>query len=242
MPERSLGHPPLPVDRLLPVARRWHRGLRCAGPAPGRARDPAYLAVAGDLHEQRVYRPGETRLHTTRLRAHYCGSLAVISLFRGPTVEIEVTICNNSISDPGFTRGRGSCRRQRAAGVLTRECGVRVLHIISGDLWAGAEAQAFTQLSALHEANVTVAAALLNEGELAARLRARGVPVTVLDESRLSGTGILLALRRLMREWRPDIVHTHRTKENILGSLANRLAGNVPSVRTVHGASEDKSR
>jgi glycosyltransferase involved in cell wall biosynthesis len=119
---------------------------------------------------------------------------------------------------------------------------VRVLHIISGDLWAGAEAQAFTQLSALHEANVTVAAALMNEGELATRLRARGVPVTVLDESLLSGTGILLALRRLMREWRPDIVHTHRTKENILGSLANRLAGNVPSVRTVHGASEDKSR
>ncbi len=119
---------------------------------------------------------------------------------------------------------------------------MRVLHVISGDLWAGAEAQAFTQLVALHEADVTVAAALMNDGELAQRLRARGIAVTVLDERRLSGAAILLALRKLMREWRPDVVHTHRSKENILGSLANRLAGKVPSVRTVHGANEDKSR
>jgi glycosyltransferase involved in cell wall biosynthesis len=116
------------------------------------------------------------------------------------------------------------------------------LHVISGDLWAGAEAQAFTQLAALHEARVTVAAALMNEGELASRLRSRGVPVTVLDENRLPAARILLALRRLMLDWQPDIVHTHRSKENILGSLANRLAGNVPSVRTVHGAGEDRSR
>ncbi len=121
-------------------------------------------------------------------------------------------------------------------------CFVRVLHVISGDLWAGAEAQAFTQLAALHEAGVTVAAAVMNDGELAARLRERDIPVTVLDESRLSNPRILLGLRNLMQEWRPDIVHTHRSKENILGSLANRFAGNVPSVRTVHGASEDRSR
>lgn len=119
---------------------------------------------------------------------------------------------------------------------------MRVLHVISGDLWAGAEAQAFTQLAALHEAKVIVAAALMNEGELARRLRARNIPVTVLEESRLSGRRILLGLRNLMLEWQPDIVHTHRSKENILGSVANRLARNVPSVRTVHGASEDRSR
>ena len=87
-----------------------------------------------------------------------------------------------------------------------------------------------------------VAAALLNEGELAKRLRARGIDVHVFPENRLNGLQILLALRRLLLEWRPDIVHTHRLKENILGALANRLAHSAPSLRTVHGASEHVPR
>jgi L-malate glycosyltransferase len=117
---------------------------------------------------------------------------------------------------------------------------LRVLHVISGDLWAGAEVQAATLLAALRS-DVIVAAALMNDGVLASRLRSLDIPVSILDESRLNGAQILLALRQLMLTWRPDVVHTHRTKENILGSLANRLAGNVPCVRTVHGASEDTS-
>jgi L-malate glycosyltransferase len=117
---------------------------------------------------------------------------------------------------------------------------LRVLHVISGDLWAGAEVQAATLLAALRS-DVSVAAALMNDGVLAARLRSLDIPVNIFDEGRLNGAQILLALRQLMLTWQPDVVHTHRTKENILGSLANRLAGNVPCVRTVHGASEDTS-
>jgi glycosyltransferase involved in cell wall biosynthesis len=117
---------------------------------------------------------------------------------------------------------------------------LKVLHVISGDLWAGAEVQAATLLAALRSV-VSVAAALMNDGVLAAQLRSLNIPVNIFDESRLNGAQILLALRQLMLTWQPDVVHTHRTKENILGSLANRLAGNVPCVRTVHGASEDTS-
>jgi glycosyltransferase involved in cell wall biosynthesis len=117
---------------------------------------------------------------------------------------------------------------------------LKVLHVISGDLWAGAEVQAATLLAALRS-DVSVAAALMNDGVLAAQLRSLNIPVNIFDESRLNGAQILLALRQLMLTWQPDVVHTHRTKENILGSLANRLAGNVPCVRTVHGASEDTS-
>jgi glycosyltransferase involved in cell wall biosynthesis len=60
----------------------------------------------------------------------------------------------------------------------------------------------------------------------------------LLPENRLNGLQILAGLRELMRAWRPDVVHTHRNKENVLGSIANRLTHNVPSVRTVHGATE----
>jgi L-malate glycosyltransferase len=121
-------------------------------------------------------------------------------------------------------------------------CGrpIRVLHVASGDLWAGAEAQIYTLLRTLksHASGMQVAAVLMNNGELAVRLRDCGVDVYTFNEGRIGTISILRNLRRLMRAWRPDIVHTHRTKENILGALANRMACSAPSVRTVHGASE----
>ena len=116
---------------------------------------------------------------------------------------------------------------------------LKVLHVASGDLWAGAEVQAYTLLSALQDfEGIRVAAALLNEGELAERLRARYIEVQIFPESSLNGWSILLELRKLMRVWQPDLVHTHRIKENILGSIANRWSRNAASVRTVHGAGE----
>jgi L-malate glycosyltransferase len=115
---------------------------------------------------------------------------------------------------------------------------LRVLHVISGDLWAGAEVQAFTLLCCLHDAGVEIHAALMNDGELARRLRARNVSVRIFDETQLNGLQILRRLGKYMLELRPDVVHTHRTKENVLGSIANRLTHDAPSLRTVHGASE----
>jgi glycosyltransferase involved in cell wall biosynthesis len=116
---------------------------------------------------------------------------------------------------------------------------LKILHIASGDLWAGAEVQAYTLLCALQDSiGVSVAAILLNDGELAERLRTRGIEVFIVPENALNAWRIMLSLRRLMLAWQPDVVHTHRTKENILGSIANRLSRNVLSVRTVHGAAE----
>ena len=115
---------------------------------------------------------------------------------------------------------------------------LRVLHVASGDLWAGAEAQMCALLIALHErADVRVAAIVLNPGELAARLRAADIEVFALDESR---SGMLALARQIfaaMHAWRPHIVHTHRQKENVLGTYAAARLG-VPCVRTAHGASE----
>ncbi len=122
---------------------------------------------------------------------------------------------------------------------MSPEPSMRVMHVISGDLWAGAEVQAFTLLTSLRNVpGLEIHAVLMNDGELAGRLRAAGIGVQILDERRLGGLQILSGLRRAMREWRPDVVHTHRTKENVLGSVAALLSGRLPSVRTVHGASE----
>lgn len=116
---------------------------------------------------------------------------------------------------------------------------LRVLHIVSGDLWAGAEVQAFTLMSHLRRMpGVEVAAVLMNRGVLADKLLAIGVQVFVLDEEKTVSLSLFVHLRGVLRRWRPELIHTHRQKENILGSLANRSCRNVPSVRTVHGDSE----
>ncbi|MGC2499588.1 MAG: glycosyltransferase, partial [Acidobacteriaceae bacterium] len=70
------------------------------------------------------------------------------------------------------------------------------------------------------------------------KLRSVGVQVYVFEEQKTVSLELFIRLRKVLRTWRPDVVHTHRQKENILASLANRSCNNVPSVRTVHGAGE----
>lgn len=119
---------------------------------------------------------------------------------------------------------------------------LRVLHIISGDLWAGAESQAFTLLKHLHS-SVSLHVVLMNKGELMTRLEAEHIPVTLIPESELSSFKIFIRLIQVIRKFKPDVLHTHRQKENILGSFANLFAfmpfkKRSPSVRTAHGAPE----
>lgn len=122
---------------------------------------------------------------------------------------------------------------------MKSQVSISVVHIASGDLWAGAEVQLFTLVkSLLSFENVTVRVILLNHGELENRLRELNIDVEVLDESRLNSLQILWQVRKLLNSWQPNVVHTHRTKENILGGIAARFAGNIPSLRTVHGTPE----
>jgi L-malate glycosyltransferase len=115
---------------------------------------------------------------------------------------------------------------------------LRVVQIASGDLWAGAEAQVYGLSKALAaRPDVELMIILLNEGELARRLRNSAIPVHVFDEQHLGALAIWWRMLRELRRFRPHVVHTHRRKENVLGSTAARLVG-AQSVRTVHGASE----
>ncbi|MET0357608.1 MAG: glycosyltransferase, partial [Cellvibrio sp.] len=129
---------------------------------------------------------------------------------------------------------------QEKLSILNRP--LRVMHIISGDLWAGAESQAFTLLKHLN-ANTKLHVVVMNDGELLRRLQNLNISVTLLPESTLTSLKILTQLTSLIRNFKPDILHTHRQKENILGNIANVLASlpfkkRTPSVRTAHGAPE----
>jgi glycosyltransferase involved in cell wall biosynthesis/protein-tyrosine-phosphatase len=116
---------------------------------------------------------------------------------------------------------------------------LRVCHVISADLWAGAEVQVATTVAALVKRPAfRLSAVLFNEGALADELRALGVPTYVIDEQR---NGPFAIVRALMRHWKDhevDLIHTHRHSDTVISAAAAALAGVGRMVRTVHGLTE----
>jgi len=117
-----------------------------------------------------------------------------------------------------------------------------VTHIVSGDIWAGAEAQAFQLISGL-QANGVIkpTAVVFNSGVLFDKLEALGIDVTLANESALSPLSQIKAICKHLREHSTDILHTHGFKENVLGTAARYLTGVKRSVLTVHGSPESQS-
>ncbi len=116
---------------------------------------------------------------------------------------------------------------------------LKVCHIASGDVWAGAAVQVATILPALGaESDLRVEAVLFNSGELESRLRDARVQVSVLREATQSPASLALSLYKHLRKTQPDIVHVHGYKEHVLGGWVARTAGVLTVVRTVHGAHE----
>lgn len=110
---------------------------------------------------------------------------------------------------------------------------VKCLHLVSGDLWAGAE------VSVLHLARelshrISVRVVVLNSGRLATELHASGIPTLLASERERGFAGILREVLSLARGFRPDVIHTHRYKEHILGAIVQTVVGGR-HVRTAHG-------
>jgi glycosyltransferase involved in cell wall biosynthesis len=116
---------------------------------------------------------------------------------------------------------------------------IRVVHVASGDLWAGAEAQVYALTKELNKLpTLDLDVVLLNHGILEQRLLKHSVRVTVFDEKKLNSLQILKSLYRFLKGVRADVVHTHRQKENVLGAFASVCVPSCRSIRTVHGAPE----
>ncbi|MGH9447951.1 MAG: glycosyltransferase, partial [Terriglobia bacterium] len=116
---------------------------------------------------------------------------------------------------------------------------VSVCHLVSGDLWAGAEAQVAALLRGLScKQAFQLSAILLNEGRLAEEIRHCGIPVEVIPESQRSFPGLVKEAAKFLRARRIRILHSHRYKENLLAALLARLCRIPAVVRTEHGAPE----
>lgn len=121
---------------------------------------------------------------------------------------------------------------------------IKVLHIISGDLWAGAEAQVYHTLSEIQKRGDTnLYCITFNHGILYNKLVEEGIQASCLDEKNNGSLNLLRGIAKIINRINPHIIHTHSIKEHFLGKLATATTGKViPMVRTVHGISRAPER
>ncbi|PWB63379.1 MAG: glycosyltransferase [Deltaproteobacteria bacterium] len=83
-----------------------------------------------------------------------------------------------------------------------------------------------------------LSAILLNEGMLADKIRELGIPVNVIEESGRSFYQLVRDAGGVLDLESPDILHSHRYKENILAYLSSRRRNGIRLVGTQHGLPE----
>ncbi len=116
---------------------------------------------------------------------------------------------------------------------------IRVCHLISGDLWAGAEAQISMLLSQLSKKKHLENFALIyNQGKLAEELKRLNISLHVIEEKENNPVKLFIKTYRWLKGQDVDLVHSHRYKENIIGSLAAKIGGIHHIIRTYHGMPE----
>ena len=116
---------------------------------------------------------------------------------------------------------------------------ITVCHVLSGDLWAGAEVQVYSLLMSLQsEQCFEISVIVLNEGKLSDLLSNAGFRVAVIDEDKNRFWTIVKKASAELAGRRIDIFHSHRYKENVLGLLLKRRCQIEHLVQTVHGIQE----
>lgn len=108
----------------------------------------------------------------------------------------------------------------------------RILHVITQLDMGGAERQLLNLCRLMPRDRFESAVLSLKAGgTLVPEFRAAGCEVFELDRRDHGGaSGQLLALVRLLREWKPDLAQTWLLKGNHVGRLAASLAANCPTV------------
>ncbi len=110
---------------------------------------------------------------------------------------------------------------------------LRVLHVIGGGEFGGAEQHILNLLASFPKDEVTAGVVCFYDTVFARKLREAGIPVTPLAQYGRFDVRLLAGLRTVLDEFKPDIVHSHGVKANFLARLAARhRAGSI--LTTVH--------
>jgi glycosyltransferase involved in cell wall biosynthesis len=121
---------------------------------------------------------------------------------------------------------------------------LRIVHILSGDLWAGAEVLTVNLLKGLTDMEICgLLAIVLNQGRVAEALKCAGVDTIIFDESAMELNQIITGVRKVLHTFKPEIVHAHRYKENLVSYLATRGFNNeISLLSTIHGMPENNKK
>ncbi|HEY8544426.1 MAG TPA: glycosyltransferase [Acidimicrobiales bacterium] len=125
---------------------------------------------------------------------------------------------------------------------MSEERKLRVVHVIDSLAGSGgAENRLVDEVQALDERFEQVVVRLYQRDFLDTRLTEVGIPVIALgfDSNRAGWSWPLAAvhLRRVLRRWRPDVVHTSLFSGNLVGQLAGNALG-IPVVSTFNRTGE----
>jgi glycosyltransferase involved in cell wall biosynthesis len=113
---------------------------------------------------------------------------------------------------------------------------MKVLHVITGLDAGGAELQlAMILRHTRHESDVVT---LYNPGPVAEMIREQGTSVRDIGMQRNTELPALLRLRKIIKEGRYDVVHTHLYRAQIYARPAARLAGTPVVLTTEHSIGE----
>ena len=121
---------------------------------------------------------------------------------------------------------------------------MRIMHVITRFILGGAQENTLYTVEGQHRAGhqvmLVTGPPLGPEGELLDRAVRSGARVVVLSHLRRAvnpwhDSAAFLQLCAVMRDFRPDVVHTHSSKAGILGRLAARFVRVPVIVHTVHG-------
>jgi glycosyltransferase involved in cell wall biosynthesis len=111
---------------------------------------------------------------------------------------------------------------------------LRVLHVINGEHYAGAERVQDWLAMRLPELGVEVGFACLKPDRFPAMRRSQNTRLISVPMSSRFDIRSAWRLARIARTENFDIIHTHTPRSSLVGHLASRLA-NVPHVHHVHG-------
>jgi len=112
---------------------------------------------------------------------------------------------------------------------------LRILHVIGGGEFGGAEQHILNLASTFPADDVEVAVVCFYDALFASELKKAGIQVITLDQFGRFDLRLLLALRRTFQTFQPNIIHTHGIKANFFSRLASR-AMHIPLVTTVHSS------
>lgn len=102
---------------------------------------------------------------------------------------------------------------------------LRVLHIDTEKGWRGGEQQALYLAEGLARRGVQNLCVGQPDLPYVQRCAAKGLEVAPLRSRGEADPGAVMRLRKIVKSWRPDIVHMHTSHAHTLGVLAARWAG-----------------